>query len=69
MSDNPFKPKHEPEDFDDPKPLKCPPYEPDPSQSCPLLHCAVCKYRLAFNGQYYSCFACDAVYILKMDLR
>ena len=73
MTDDPFIPFHKPEQFDDQcaKPLMCPPYEPDPSQSCPHLHCAVCKYRLARglkddNGKTtYSCFACDAIYIAK----
>jgi hypothetical protein len=65
---DPFLPEHEPEAFRDPKPLKCPPYEPDPSQSCPHLHCVACKFKLAFSGYSYSCFGCDAIYTLR-DLK
>lgn len=71
MSDDPFIPRHEPEQFVDPQPLKCPPYEPDPSRSCPHLHCVACKFKLirgieGDNGRTsYSCFGCDAVYNTK----
>jgi hypothetical protein len=69
--DDRFIPKHTPDQFRKPQPLKCPPYEPDPSQSCPHLHCVACKFKLIRGIEdekgltCYSCFQCDAVYVAQ----
>ncbi len=67
--DDPFTPRHGPEQFSDPRPLKCPTYEQDPTKTCPFLHCCACKFKLARGLEdddgttVYSCLACDAVYV------
>ena len=59
---DPFIPEHNPLDFKDPIPLQCP--QDHGKDSCPYLHCIACHYKLAYSGHSYSCFKCDAVYIL-----
>jgi len=60
-----FLPEHKLEDFQDPKPLKCPPMVGIPEdQVCPYLHCLACKHKLIHSAGSYLCFGCDAVYLL-----